>query len=166
MGILSEYGRVIFTGSYFLDVMIYPDIDLYLSKVSIKEVFQIAERLAVSEMVRMVVFEKSADPRLPHGLYLKARVAYGDWGRPWKIDIWSLDDSLIDDLMRDMESFKEKMTPQVREQIINYKASIMTAKGRTPMYSGYFIYKAFIDESISDFQEVTRYLVDKGIKME
>lgn len=166
LGILSKYGRVVPTGSYFLDVMIYPDIDLYLSKVSIEELFQIAGQLAVSEMVRVIVFEKSADPRLPSGLYLKARVAYGDWGRPWKIDIWSLDGSVIDDLIRDMEGFKEKMTPEIREQIINYKASIITAKHRMPMYSGYFIYRAFIDEGMSDPLQVTQYLVENGIQME
>ena len=142
------------------------------SKVSIEELFQIAGQLAVSEMVCAIVFEKSADPRLPGGLYLKARVASaherkarkeGDWGRPWKIDVWSLDGSVIDDLMRDMERFKEKMTPEIREQIIDYKASIITAKHRTPMYSGYFIYRAFIDEGMSDPLQVTQYLVENGM---
>jgi hypothetical protein len=96
------------------------------SKVSIEELFQIAGQLAVSELVCAIVFEKSTDPRLPGGLYCKARVASaherkarkeGDWGRPWKIDIWSLDGSVIYDLMQDMEGFKEKMTPEIDHQL-------------------------------------------------
>jgi hypothetical protein len=91
--VLSPYGRIVPTGSYFLDLMMYPDIDLYLSSVSIGQLFEIGGQLARSKMVFQVVFEKSRTPQLPGGLYLKARIDYGDWGRPWKIDIWSLDDS-------------------------------------------------------------------------
>jgi hypothetical protein len=164
--ILRPYGRIVPTGSYFLDVMVYPDIDLMMSRVSIEQLFQIGGRLAGSDLVFQVVFEKSKDANLPGGLYLKPRIDYGDWGRPWKIDIWSLDDPVIDQKMELMARFKSKMAGALREQIIRYKLSIMTAEHRTPMYSGYFIYKAFIDEGMTDFQKVTRYLIDNGISIE
>jgi hypothetical protein len=163
--ILSPREGIVPTGSYFLDVMIYPDIDLYMSKVSIERLFHIGGQIATSPMVWQVVFEKSKDARLPEGSYLKPRIEYGDWGRPWKIDIWSLDDSVIDRQMADIHRFKSKMTAPLREQILNYKFSILTDAHRTPMYSGYFIYKAFLDEGISDFQKVTQYLIDNGIRM-
>lgn len=164
--LLSRYGRVVPTGSYYLDVMVYPDIDLYISEISIGDLFDIARQLAENESLRAIVFEKSDDASLPGGLYLKARVAYGNWGRPWKIDMWSLAEDVIEEKMRDMVYFKEKMTPELQEQIIEYKTSVLTRKGRTPMYSGYFIYKAVINEGISDPMQITKYLIKYGIQME
>jgi hypothetical protein len=163
--VLRPYGRIVPTGSYFLDLMMYPDIDLYISTVSIDQLFQIGARLASAEKVFQVIFEKSTTPDLPGGLYLKPRIAHGDWGRPWKIDIWSLDDAVIDEKMRDMYRWREELTEAMRAQILAYKYSVLTALNRTPMYSGYFIYKAFLDEGLSDFGDVTRYLIDSGIQM-
>ena len=166
LGLLSQYGEVTFSGSYFLDVMAYPDVDLYLSRVTIAQMFEIGRQLAESTLVREVVFAKSDEPNLPGGLYLKPRIDYGDWGRLWKIDIWSLDDAIIEQQMRDMWRFKERMTPQLRERIVTYKVSVLTSAHRTPTYSGYFIYKAFFDEGLADFAQVTQYLVEQGIRME
>lgn len=163
--IIQPYATITPTGSYFLDVMVYPDIDLYISQVSIEQLFHIAAQLAQSELVIAVVFEKSVNPSLPGGLYLKPRLAWGDWGRPWKIDIWSLEDGLIEQNLHTMRHFKEKMTPFLREQILRYKFSIMTPSQRPPPFSGYFIYKAFIDEGMVDFQQVTDYLLSHGIQM-
>jgi hypothetical protein len=113
-----------------------------------------------------VVFEKSRSADLPGGLYLKPRIEYGAWGRPWKIDIWSLEDGVIDDKMEDMLRFKQAMTAEMKERIVRYKYSILTESHRTPMYSGYPICKAFIDEGLTDFDEVTQYLVEHGIRMD
>jgi len=117
------------------------------------------------KMVYQVVFEKSRMARLPGGLYLKPRIEYGEWGRPWKIDIWSLEDEVIDEKMDDILRFKQEMTAEVRERILRYKYSILTESRRTPMYSGYHICRAFIDEGLTDFEEVTEYLVEHGVRM-
>jgi hypothetical protein len=165
--ILRPYGKVYPSGSYFLDVMVYPDIDLYITKISINQLFEIGAQIASCELVSQVVFEKTDDPvHMPEGLYLKPRVKYGEWGRPWKIDIWSLEEKIILHKMADMHHFKVKMTPGLREQIIRYKLSVMTSQKRTPRYSGYYIYRAFIDEGLTDFESVTQYLISNGIQME
>ena len=52
------------------------------------------------------------------------------------------------------------------QQIILYKSSILTPARRTPMYSGYFISKAFIVDKLSDYAEVTRYLIANRIQMD
>ena len=72
--ILRPYARVFPNGSYFLDVMVYPDIDLYITKVSLTQIFEIAAQLASCDQVIQVVFSKTDDPvNLPDGLYLKPR---------------------------------------------------------------------------------------------
>ena len=164
--ILRSYGKVYPTGSYSLDVMAYPDVDLYIPDVSIDHLFQIGAQVAQCQLVTQVVFERSDDPLLlPEGLYLKIRVNYGEWGRPWKIDLWSLAEKVILQKMVDMEHFQIRLTPKLREKIVEYKLSVLTSQLRTPMYSGYYIYKAFIDEGLTDFDSVTRYLVSCGIRM-
>jgi hypothetical protein len=161
---LSQHGAVTPTGSYYLKVMVYPDIDIYLPKLSVEQVFAIGGQMAVNEKVIQVVFEQG-DATMPGGLYLKLRIANKVWGRPWKLDLWSLDPELLEQKMAPMRRFLACMTPDLRLQIIRYKLSVMTPAGRTPMYSGYFIYKAFIQEGLTDFQDVTGYLVANGIKM-
>ena len=164
--ILPSYAKVYPTGSYFLDVMVYPDLDLYITKVTIPQLFEIGAQIARNEIVFQVVFERTDDPQnLPGGLYLKPRLRYGDWGRPWKIDIWSLEEKLILNKMAEMQHFQDKMTPWLREQIICYKLSILTKENRTPMYSGYYVYKAFIDEGLTDFSSISQYLISNGIQM-
>jgi len=165
--ILRLYGKVFPTGSFFLDVMAYPDIDLYITRVNLEQMFHIGAKLARCDRILQVVFEKSDDPvNLPNGLYLKFRMDYGDWGRPWKIDIWSLDEKVIIDKMTDMRRFQSKMTPELRQQIIQYKLSVMTSLKRTPVYSGYYIYRAFLDEGLTGFESVTQYLLAHGIQLE
>jgi hypothetical protein len=163
--IIQPYGLLAPTGSYYLNVMVYPDIDLYLPKLTIEQMFAIGGQLARNDKVVQVVFEQG-DLSMPGGLYLKLRIVNGEWERPWKVDLWSIEPELLEQKMAVMRHFLHCLTPDLRQQIIRYKLSIMTPTRRTPMYSGYFIYKAFIDEGLKDFHQVTSYLILNGIKME
>jgi hypothetical protein len=131
--ILNPYGRVFPTSSYYLDVMAYPDIDLYITKVSLEQLFDIGSQIATSDLVTQVIFERSDDPvHMPEGQYLKSRIKYGDWGRPWKIDLWSLAENVILHKMVDMRHFQQKMTPHLREQIIltSFQCSLLKSAHR------------------------------------
>jgi hypothetical protein len=166
LDILCAYGRVEMKGSYDLDIMVYPDIDLMMTKITIEEMFEVGAKLAHNELVFEVVFAKSMFDSMPGGLYLKPRINYGNWGRPWKVDIWSVDEHILEQNKEEHRFFKQRMSPSLREQIISYKLSIMTDKHRTPMYSGYYILKAFLDKGFRDFDTIARYLIAKGVKLE
>jgi hypothetical protein len=164
--ILQPYRPIYLVGSYYLDVMAYPDLDIYFQTVSLAQLFGIGAQIAKSELVTQVVYEPSVDEvDPPGGRYLKARFRYGDWGRPWKLDMWSLPEDVIRRKMAEMEHFRAKISIELRAKIIQYKFAILTPQHRTPMYSGYYIYKAFIDEGLEDFDQVSRYLIQNGIQL-
>jgi hypothetical protein len=151
-------GRVDFTGSYLLDMMAYPDIDVMAGRASIEQVFAVGAQLARRPGVIELVFQPSRDPDLPGGLYLKPRVAWGDWGRPWKIDIWFLEEVIIERKLSEMRRFQAGLTPELRSLILSYKQSILTAERRTPMGSGYWIYRAVLEDGLRGFDELSAYL--------
>ena len=157
--------RVELTGSYLLDLMAYPDIDVMAASLSIEQVFALGARLARRPGVIQLVFEPSRDPDLPGGLYLKARVDWGDWGRPWKIDIWFLDEMVIERKLGEMHRFQARLTPALCELILNYKQTILTSEKRTPMGSGYWIYRAVLDEGLRSFEAIGAYLRVHGIEV-
>ena len=164
--IVAPYGRVVAQGSYSLDLMMYPDIDLFIPPVSLDQLSSIGAQLAASELVTQLKFQKRAPETLPGGRYAQARVRYGDWGREWKIDIWSVDEAVGKRQLAEQEGFRRKLTKSLSEQILRYKYSILNKDHRTPTFSGYFIYKAFLDEGMTDFDDVTRYLIANGIEMD
>ena len=117
--IFEPYGGIFPTGSYLLDLMMYPDIDVYVPPMTIEQIFTAGARLAACPLVHEVIFSKTDLPNLPGGLYLKPRIDYGNWGRPWKIDIWSIDWDLIDEKLAEMGRIAAALTPELGERILD-----------------------------------------------
>ena len=151
------------TGSYYLDLMVYPDIDLYLPPARPYQLFDIASHLAENHPVKRVNFIRGGPGTLKDALYIKPVIETGTWGRPWKIDIWAVNSNFIEEKTAELSAFKAQMNPEIREFILNYKFSILNEEGRTPTFSGIHIYRAVFDLKIKTPKELTQYLRDQGI---
>ena len=158
-------GPITPTGSYYLDLMIYPDIDLFLPTATPRQLFQIATHLVENHPVIRVNFLNGGPGPLKNGLYIKPVISVGDWERPWKIDIWAIDQDFIEEKTAEMRSIIERITPEQRELILNYKFSILTKEYRTPIFSGIYIYQAVLDHGMVEYSEITEYLRAHSIQI-
>jgi len=78
----APIGQIIFSGSYFLDLMMYPDIDFYLPLTTPNLLFTLATKFTEYDFVKKIIFEKGDPGELEKGFYLKPIIEYGNWKRP------------------------------------------------------------------------------------
>ncbi len=159
-------GEIIPTGSYFMDLMIYPDIDLYLPPAKAEDFLRIAIPVSSYECVRRINFKRGGPGDLKRGLYLKLVIRYGNWQRPWKIDIWSLPMAVVETKQAKLTDLKCRMTSWDRELILQTKHALLTSAGRTPMFSGLHIYEAVIDHHLHQLEAIIEYLRVNGIDVQ
>ena len=161
----ARIGDLILTGSYSLDLMMYPDVDLYLPPTTPEVLLAVGAELAQYDCVKKLNFEKGEDGDLKEGLYIKPVVQMGDWGRPWKVDIWSLPLPVIAKKQAELESLKRQMTDEHRHRILDCKYRLLNAEGRTPMFSGIHIYRAIVDHGMTELDQIVGYLKQNGIRV-
>jgi hypothetical protein len=168
--LLKRYGDVIYAGSYALDLMAWPDIDLNLVVSKGKDFASIAAKLA-SEFIQWkeavrVKFERNLHlrfPDLPVGLYLGVKLDIGDWKIPWKLDIWIVDESEGCKTEEKTKEIRKLLSPEKREKILMWKERLMTPEGRTPSFSGYWLYRALLVLELEEEKEILAYLRKKGV---
>ena len=163
--LLEPLGPIMETGSYYMDLMMYPDIDLCLPPTTPEKLLGVAMELGKIERVKKLRFLRGGSGELKDGLYIKPEIESGDWGRLWKVDIWALPEEVLAEKRREMESLKARMTPEERALVLDTKYRLLTDEGRTPMFSGIFIYRAVIDEGMRDLGSIVGYLRENGINL-
>ncbi len=156
-------GQIQPTGSYFMDLMMYPDLDVNLPRTTPDKLLQVAVELSKQPCVRKIRYLRGGPGDLRDGFYLKPEIAFGDWGRLWKIDIWSLPEPVRAKQHEEMNALKRRMTAAHRAIILDTKYRLLADEGRTPMYSGLFIYRAVIDLGMTQQAAIDEYLADNGI---
>lgn len=154
----APIGRLIPTGSYFMDLMMYPDVDIYLPPTTPERLLGVAVELVKQVCVQRINFIRGGPGDLKDGLYLKPVVVHGNWERPWKIDIWSLPLSVVEKKQAELGDLKTRMTPGHRAVILDTKYRLLTNTGRTPMFSGIYIYKAVIDHGLKKLEDIVEFL--------
>ncbi len=169
--ILRDCGRLTVSGSYYLDLMAWPDLDLYVEHRHEPEFrvafLQIGPRIAsVADVVslRFKDHVRYPEPLLPCGLYWGVRIRQ----KPdlnWKLDIWALPADAIDIRQTELDRIKARLTPDLRRIIVEAKQALLLPDGRTPIQSGYHIYRAVIDHGLRSVPEITEYVRLQGASL-
>jgi len=169
--ILQPHGRVLYIGSYVLDTMAWPDLDIEIvlepDPVSTDHFFDIGKEIAKMDDVVSMKFDNYFDwphPRLPRGLYWRIRLDMGTRPVPWKIDLWAVGEKEIAKTQAGMERIRAALTKETRKRIIDIKHALLTPEGRTPILSGYHIYEAVLFKGLREEKEIREYLRGQGIR--
>jgi len=98
--ILQSFGRVHYTGSYALNLMAWPDIDITMvldgDPYSFDNFFEMGKQLAAVEGVDKIEYWNSLNwdvANLPKGLYWGVRCKTATREVPWKIDVWATNEA-------------------------------------------------------------------------
>ena len=168
--LLQAYGDVFYTGSYFLDVMAWPDIDITMAldhdPYSIEAFFELGAKIARIDNVISLKFINFFMPdarNLPEGLYWGTRLNAENRSIPWKIDLWAKDKEALEEDRRAMQRTRQMMDEEARKLILEVKYSLLTPEGRTPPLSGRHIYRAVLFEGLRKKEEILAYLNEVGV---
>jgi hypothetical protein len=165
-----ENGLLHVTGSYALDVLVWRDLDLYFEPNNPKGVYEIfaesLKLLTLDTTVTRIKLEKALYKKyahVPKGIYLGIKVQF-DENHLWKIDIWALDHKKVqNNLLREIASFKDKMTAEKRNLILRTKHALMGERERTPSFSSYFVYKAILEKNMENVDQIKTYIRSQGV---
>jgi len=169
--LLRSHGQVFYTGSYAMDLMAWPDIDIVMMLEpglrSVTDFFGIGRQIAQLDGVLSMSFRNCLRERpegLPEGLYWGARLKTKSQPAPWKIDLWATTQANFQDNQAFVDRVRAALDEEKRRRILEIKQSLITPEGRTPVLSGLHIYEAVLFNGLWSDEEVRTYLRGQGIE--
>ncbi|HUV38746.1 MAG TPA: hypothetical protein VMY39_03990 [Planctomycetota bacterium] len=170
--ILQSFGRVHYTGSYALNLMAWPDIDITMvldgDPYSFDNFFEMGKQLAAVEGVDKIEYWNSLNwdvANLPKGLYWGVRCKTATREVPWKIDVWATNEAEFRSNQQLMKRLAGEITDEARKLIVEVKHAMLTPEGRTPQGSGYYIYEAVLFKGLRAARDIREYLKQHGINL-
>jgi len=158
-------GDLYYTGSYFLDLMTWNDIDM---QIVLKDGFDPTEilcnlscQIAKDESfieARLINFQGNYKPKMPRGVYLGLKLNCPNLGGMWKLDIWCLSKPDFDKNRALIETLKSKLNTNNRDLILEFKHELMSQTGRVPTMKSHFLYQAILLEDKADKESIYNFL--------
>ncbi len=122
---MGKTSYVFYTGSYALNLMVLPDIDIEISMHNDsfnKEIFfEIGKQISqLPDIISMKFKDHHAFPvdSLPAGLYWNIRIHNDFHDIPWKIDLWAFNQQQIENNMIEIQRIKNNLNEENRKLII------------------------------------------------
>lgn len=162
--VMGEFGDVFVTGSYYLNLMTWRDLDVYIRNDNMdkQKFFELGGKIAsILSPYKMNYSDETILKRgKPDGLY---------WGvyaslfkvHTWKFDIFVLNSQDFEKLSNEAKELKQEISQQMEEPILKIKQSICN----NPLYRkevfSMDIYKAVMKGNVSSVDDFTKWLMEK-----
>ena len=161
-------GNIYVTGSTYLDLLVFPDLDIYYDindSAKVIDIFSDAAKYIIGrDDVTSLEIEKELYKRYsqsPKGIVFQYRI--NNVKRLWKVDIWAIaDKKVLEEKIQELKKFKENMTEKQRNLILLAKHELAKPFGRTPVGSSYLVYKAVLEEELNDTNQIIAYIRNQG----
>ncbi len=151
--ILNSYGETKIVGSYDLDLLVKPDIDISISvnKLDVDKHFAISLEIAKKLKPSWVKYIDQSIYKLPfpftEGYYLGLRIPRNDI--VWEIDCWAFTPETFKERVVYHNSIKEKINQTNREILLEIKKEIC----HSPSYISVDLYNAILFEDVASLPE-------------
>jgi len=164
---LSQFANLNLTGSYTLDLMVWPDIDLQIeitdkNRDRVRVFTDLAYHFLHDrdfKKINLIHFTPGKKATMPTGMYMGMNCRHGDLD--WKIDIWALDPEHQAANEKYMNQVQSALTEPTRIRILDWKHRLLK-DGRVPQLGSYLLYKAILFEKLISDQEIENYLTEHG----
>ncbi len=157
--LFSTYGEVKLVGSYPLNVMFRPDLDIYVlvKKYNFKKVTQIISDLISKNYFQQICFANWQDFSRDKGIkgyYLEPKINIGN--NRWKLDIWFMtEDQYEPHTERFLDLMKKSLNPEeTRQTILKFKDYFHEGEKYKNGVNGRMIYNAILLKGIKTPEEL------------
>lgn len=160
---LNAFGTTRVIGSYTLDTMTWPDIDISMNlrnEQNIELFFEIAKRIATEFQITQMSYSNDFIRNLPgfdHGLYWGIQLRYA--GREWKIDLWGYGDTDYKKYITEFDALHRQLQQADRTAILRIKHVICQHPDyRGDVYNSMAIYRAVLEDKVETVDEFNTWL--------
>jgi len=163
---IAGAGPTTVIGSYALDLMTWPDLDVSMALPHERDVaafFDVGRAIARSFVaIRMTFSNQFIRPDVPfdHGLYWGIRLGYGE--REWKVDLWGYGPDAYLSHLAEFEALRARLAAADRRAILRVKDAVC----RRPTYrrdvSSMDVYAAVAEGGVRTVEEFDAWCAQRG----
>jgi hypothetical protein len=165
--LLSRYGEVHVTGSYYYDLMTWRDIDLCLAvkRVQTQTVFDLGREIADLPSVGSMYYRNEfvmETPSNPRAVFWCVDF-YQPADTKWKVDVLISTHDEVAQVLSPGEALKKRLSPQEREDILRIKSVLCQRPGYREEFGSTSIYQAVLEHGISTVEDWDSWWKSKDV---
>lgn len=155
--LLDKYGEVFVGGSYFYDLMVWRDLDIYMKAptITIHEFFQLGAEITERSAAVKSYFTNNRGQN-PNGLYWGIRLGDTRAGA-WKLDIWAVDEPDYQRHVDYAQTIRQRLTSETRALILQIKDAYWQSAAYRNQITSHVIYEAVLDQKVKSLEEFQQY---------